>query len=113
MSDNVKFEAELLETAHLSEYVQVMLTRECVSFVTNFAGEWVKNIDMLEEHGFTVDEEGNLICGRKHLKSGVENLGVFTDFVNLMAVGEAINQHNVNCTHLEDAPFGIIEEVDA
>lgn len=100
--ENIKFSAEITGTEGLALPIRKMLIRECVDFIAKFTGEWLKNIDFIAEQGFTVNDEGNLVCGREHFRKGAENLGVFTDFPNLMAVGQALMTHNINVTHKDE-----------
>jgi hypothetical protein len=100
--ENVRFEVELLDSSSLPDAVKVMLIRECTNFVTTFAGEWMKNITIIEDNGFKVNDDGHLICGREHFKDGSEDLGPFVLFENLMAVGQAIMSHNINVTHKDE-----------
>lgn len=105
LPDNVRFNAEILGTEGLSPHVQVMLIRECINFVTTFAGEWLKNIEMIEQNGFTIGEhDGQLVCTKRHFRDDSALLGRFTDFENLMAVGQAIMSHNLNATHMDEEP---------
>lgn len=104
-NENVRFEAEILETEGLNPHVQVMLIRECTNFVTTFAGEWLRNVEIIAENGFTVNEDGHLVCGREHFKDSAADLGKFILFPNLMAVGQAIMAHNINVTHKDEEPI--------
>lgn len=99
---NVRFAVELTQTESLPDAVKSMLTRECTNFVTTFAGEWLKNIEMIRENGFEVTDDGQLVCRRSHFKDGSEKLGEFLGFTNLMAVGQAIMSHNIAVTHKDE-----------
>ena len=101
-SKDVRFMVEIPNTGDVNQYVAAMLVRECTSFVTTFAGEWTKNIGLIEEEGFKVTDEGQLVCTKRHFKKDSENLGLFTDFENILAVGQAIMTHNINVTHMDE-----------
>ena len=77
-SKDVRFMVEIPNTGDVNQYVAAMLVRECTSFVTTFAGEWTKNIGLIEEEGFKVTDEGQLVCTKRHFKKDSENLGLFT-----------------------------------
>lgn len=105
MTENVTMHVEIPNTDGLNIHVRTMLTRECANFVATFAGEWLKNIEFIREQGIEVNDDGELVCVRKHFKKGIHNLGRLENFPTLMQVGEVIMDHQRQATHIEeDAP---------